>query len=121
MAKDKQPFEAARAVEQKMENARGAMDNYFRLLQNNYFSFLQNIWVSNDLTEKMKTYTEKNISASTEYMHKLSQAKNFPEVFQIQTEFMQTQMNKFAEQARSLGEAYNKAATDATKPFRMST
>jgi len=132
MAKDKQPFEAfsetaektiemqkktvdqmEKTVEQNMEKARGAMDNYF--------SFLQNIWGSNDLTEKMKTYTEKNISASTEYIHELSQAKSFPEVFQIQTEFMQTQMSRFAEQARSLGEAYNKAATDATKPFRMST
>ena len=132
MAKNNQPFEdlsetAERTVEmqkktveqmektvdQNMQKARGAMDNYF--------SFLQKIWGSNDLTEKMKTYTEKNISASTEYIHKLSQAKSFPEVFQIQTEFMQTQMNRFAEQGRSLGEAYNKAATDATKPFRMST
>jgi hypothetical protein len=132
MAKNNQPFEdlseiaektvemqkktveqMEKTVDQNMQKAHGAMDNYF--------SFLQNIWGSNDLTEKMKTYTEKNISASTEYIHKLSQAKSFPEVFQIQTEFMQTQMNRFAEQARSLGEAYNKAATDATKPFRMST
>ena len=132
MAKDKQAFEALsetaektvemqkrtveqveKTFEQNMEETRGAMDNYF--------SFLQNIWGSNDLTEKMKTYTEKNISASTEYIHKLSQAKSCPEVFQIQTEFMQTQMSRFAEQARSLGEAYNKATTDATKPFRMST
>ena len=117
MAKDKQPFEglsetAAQSAEQNMEKARGAMDNYF--------SFLQNIWGSSDLTEKMKAYTEKNISASTEYIHKLSQAKSFPEVFQIQTEFMQTQMNTFAEQARSLSEAYTRAAT-ATKPFGMST
>ena len=87
----------------------------------NYFSFLQNIWGSNDLTEKMKTYTQLNISAYADCVGKLSQAKSFPEVFQIQTEFMQTQMNTFAEQARSLGETYNKAATDATKPFRMST
>ena len=69
----------------------------------------------------MKTYTEKNISAYAEFVGKLGQAKNFQEVFRIQTEFMQTQMNRFAEQARSLGEAYNKAATDATKPFRTST
>ncbi len=125
MAKNNQPFEdlsetaektfemQKKTVEQNMEKARGAMDNFF--------SVLQNIWGSNDLTEKMKTYTEKNISASTEYIHKLSQAKSFPEVFQIQTEFMQTQMSRLAEQARPLGEAYNKAATDATKPFRMST
>ena len=118
MAKDRQPFEdlsktAAQAVEQNMQRASGAMDNYF--------SFLQNIWGSNDLTEKMKTYTARNISASTDCMHKLSQAKDFQEVFRIQTEFMQAQMNSFAEQARSLGEAYTKAATDATKPFSMST
>ena len=125
MAKNNQPFEdlsetaektvemQKRTVDQNMEKARGAMDNYF--------SFLQNIWGRNDLTEKMKTYTEQNISASTEYIHKLSQAKSFTEVSQIQTEFMQTQMNRFVEQARSLGETYSKASTDATKPLRMST
>ena len=118
MAKDKQPFEALsetaeKTVEQNMEKARGAMDNYF--------SFLQNIWGSNDLTEKMKTYTERNISAYTECVGKLSRAKDFQEVFRIQTEFMQTQLSSFAEQARSLGEAYSKVATDATKSFRMPT
>ena len=125
MAKDKQPFEAfsetaektvemqKKTVEQNMEKARGAMDNYF--------SFLQNIGGRNDLTEKMKTYTEKNISAYAEFVGKLGQAQNFQEVFRIQTEFMQTQLNSLTEQARSLGEAYNKAATDATKPFGMST
>src|SRR5215469_12031265 len=118
MAKDNRPFEdlsetAAQAVEQNMEKARGAMDNYF--------SFLQNVWGRNDLTEKMKTYTEKNISAYAEFVGKLGQAKDFQEVFRIQTEFMQTQLNSLTEQARSLGEAYNHAATNATKSFGMST
>jgi hypothetical protein len=117
MTKHEQPFEAlsettAQAVEESMEKTRGAMDNYF--------SVLQNIWGSNDLTEKVKTYTARNISASTYCMHKLSQAKDFQEAFRIQTEFMQTQLKSFAEQARSLGEAYTKAATDATKRFGMS-
>ena len=112
MAKDKQPFEdlsepAAQAGEHNMEKARGAMDHYFR--------------GGNNLTEKMKTYTEKNISAYAQFVGKLGQAKNFQEAFLIQTEFMQTQLNSLTEQARSLGEAYNKAATDATKPFGMST
>jgi hypothetical protein len=116
MAKDKQPLEALseateRTVEQNMEKARGAMDNYF--------SFLQNIWGSNDLTEKMKSYTERNISAYTECVGKLSQARDFQDAVRIQTEFMQTQLSSFAEQARSLGEAYTKAATDVTKSFRM--
>ena len=115
MAKHEQPFEAlsettAQAVEQNMEKVRGAMDSYF--------SFCQNIWGSNDLTEKMKTYTTRNMSASADCVHKLSRAKDFQEVFRIQTEFMQAQMSTFAEQAKSLGEAYTKAATDATKSFR---
>jgi hypothetical protein len=118
MAKSIQRFEdlsetATQAVEQNMEKARGAMDSYF--------SFLQNAWGHNDLIEKMKTYTQKNIAAYAEFVGKLSQAKDFQEVFRIQTEFMQTQLNSFTEQARSLGEAYNKALTDVTKPFRMST
>ena len=78
MAKYNQRFEdlsgtVTQTVEQNIEKARGAMDDYF--------SFFQNIWGHNDLTGK----------------------------------------NSLTEQARSLGEAYNKAATDATKPFRMFT
>src|SRR6516164_2513916 len=114
MAKASQPFEdLSETAAQAVEQGRGAMDNYF--------SFFQNIWGRNDLTEKMKTYTEKNISAYAQFVGKLGQAENFQEVFRIQTEFMQTQSNSLTEQARSLGEAYNKATTDATKPFRMST
>jgi hypothetical protein len=118
MAKHEQPFEAlsettAQAVEQNMEKVRGAMDSYF--------SFFQNIWGSNDLTQKMKTYTARNMSASADCVHKLGQAKDFQEVIRIQTEFMQAQMSAFAEQAKSLGEAYTKVATDATKPTGMST
>jgi hypothetical protein len=112
MAKDEQPFEVlSETAERVVENARGAMDNYFRFLQN---------MCSPDLNEKMKTYTAQNMAASAECVGKLSQARDFQEVYRIQTEFMQTQFNSFAEQARSLGEAYNKAATDATKSFRMS-
>ena len=75
MARDKQPFEAAseaaeKAFEQNAERAQGAMDNYLRFLQN---------MCSPDLAEKMKTYTEQNMSASTDCMHKLSRAKDFPE------------------------------------------
>jgi hypothetical protein len=123
MPKNNLPFEdlsqtTARGVEQNMEKVRGAMDSYFSFIQNIWGNNIQNIWGSNDLMEKMKTYTEKNISAYTECVGKLSQAKDFQDVFRIQTEYMQTQLNSLTEQARSLGEAYNKAATDATKPFR---
>jgi hypothetical protein len=45
MAKDEQPFEVlSETAERVVENARGAMDNYFRFLQN---------MCSPDLNEKM--------------------------------------------------------------------
>jgi hypothetical protein len=120
MAQDKHPFGALSAIEQNMEKARGAMDNYFSFLQNT-MSFYP--WGSPDLIEEMKTYTDQNISASVECVNKLSRVKDFQEVFRIQTEFMQTQLNSLTEQARSLGDAYTKAATRATKmmPFGTST
>ena len=49
-----------------------------------------------------------------------NQSSSQTRCLQAHTEFMQKQMSTFTEQAKSLGEAYTKAATDATKPFRMS-
>jgi hypothetical protein len=119
MAKDKQPFEALsetaeKAVEQNMEKARGAMDSYF--------DYFQNAWGHTELIEKMRTYTDRNISATVECVHKLSQAKDFQDAARIQTEFVQAQMSTFGEQAKNLGEAYTKAMAGAMKtPFSMST
>ena len=71
--------------------------------------------------EKLKSYAEKNIAATNDYINKLSQAKDLQDVVRIQTEFMQMQFNAFGEQTKSLGEAFTKAATDAVKtPFQKS-
>ena len=59
--------------------------------------------------------------ATVECVRKQSEAKNLQDAARIQTEFMQKQMNSFGEQARSLGEAYIKAATIKATPFHMST
>jgi hypothetical protein len=53
-------------------------------------------------------------------VQKLSQAKNFQDVVKIQTEFMETQMNSFNEQAKILGEIYTKAAAETMKAPSLS-
>jgi hypothetical protein len=68
-----------------------------------------------ELAEKMQSYTEQNISATRDFIHKLSQAKDFQDIIRIQTEFMQTQFSVCAEQTRGLTEAFTKAATSAVK------
>jgi hypothetical protein len=130
MAKDAKPSEelgakTKQAVEQSMEQTRGAIDHYFNFLQETVSSLPSG---GTDLGEKLKSYAENNIAATHEFVRKLSHAKDFQEAIRIQIEFMQMQMRAFGEQMRAFGEhakslsdAYSKAATGAVKtPFKTS-
>lgn len=66
-----------------------------------------------ELGEKLKEYTDKNITSAQEFLKSLSEAKDFQDVVRIHTEFMHSQMNAFGEQAKGFAEAYIKPATDA--------
>jgi hypothetical protein len=120
MSKDSNTLENLNAATEQFakrstEEARGAMENYFGLLQQ---TVAYSPWMNTDFGEKLKGYAEQNVAATHQYVQKLSQAKNFQDIVQIQTEFMQAQLNSFADQARNFGEAYMKAATGAIKsPF----
>jgi hypothetical protein len=125
MAKDTKPLEALNAnaeravkqaeqvVEKSIDQTRGALDNYFSFMQK-AFSFSP--VGGTELAEKMSGYTAQNISAARDFVHKLSQAKDFQDIIRIQTEFMQTQFSVFTEQSKSLTEAFTKAATTTVKP-----
>jgi hypothetical protein len=103
------------AINQTKEEARGAIDSYFDLLQRAISSCPTG---GTQLGEKMKDYSERNIAAGRDYMRKLTQAKDFTEVARIQTDFMQSQFSAFGEQAKGLGEACSKTAADiVNKPF----
>jgi len=123
MAKDAKPLEelktsAKQAVEQTMEQTRGAVDNYFNFIQKTMSSYPLG---GTELGEKLRSYAETNIAAANEYVRKLSEAKDLQEVIRMQTEFMQAQFNTFGEQTRSLGEAFAKTVTEAVKtPFQKS-
>ena len=122
MAKDAKPLEdlkanAGRALEQTMEQTRGAVDNYFNFLQKTISSYPSG---GTDFGEKLKSYAVKNIAATHEFVLKLSQAKDFQDVVRIQTEFMQTQMNAFGEHTKTLGEEVTKATGAVKTPFKTS-
>ena len=85
-----------------MEQARWAVDNYFNFVQEIISSYPSG---GTELGEKLKRCAEKNITVMHEFLRKLSQAKNFNDIIRIQTEFMQTQLISFGEQAKSIGEA----------------
>jgi len=101
-----------------MEDTRGVLGHYFNFLQQTLSSYPSG---GTELGEKLKSYAEKNIATAHEYLDKLSHAKDLQDVVRIQTEFMQTQLNAFGEQTKSLAEIFTKAATEAAKtPFQKS-
>jgi hypothetical protein len=102
-------------VDKTVAQTRGAADDYFSLVQK-AFSFYP--VGGTELAEKMKSYTEQNISAAGDFVHKLSQAEDFQDIVRIQTEYMQTQFSIWAEQTRGLAEAFTMAATSAVKPLK---
>ena len=99
-------------VDKTVAQTRGAADDYFSLVQK-AFSFYP--VGGTELAEKMKSYTEQNISAAGDFVHKLSQAEDFQDIVRIQTEYMQTQFSIWAEQTRGLAEAFTKAVASAVK------
>ena len=118
MAKDSSPLqnlnvEAKRAIEQTVKQTEGAMDNYFNLLQQ---TMSATPWGKTDFVEKLKSFSEQNIAAAQHHVQKLSQARDFQDIMRIQTEYMQSQLSLFADQAKQLGEAYMKTAAGAFKP-----
>jgi hypothetical protein len=115
MAKDQDPFQLLTATEQMTKQTQGAMENYFGWLQKAMPTFP---WSNTNLNAILLSNATQNVTAVFAFVQKLSQAKNFEQVVKIQTEFMETQMKSFNDQARVLSEIYAKAAEDAMKtPF----
>jgi hypothetical protein len=118
MANDPRPMEglnagANQAVEQIKQQVLVAVDAYFNLLRKTISSYPSG---GTDAGEKLKCYTEKNVAAIHESVHKLSHAEDFTEVVRLQTEFTHAQMNSFVEQIKGFGAAYTKALAAAVKP-----
>jgi hypothetical protein len=113
MAKDQKPAEELSGIaKQTIEQARGAVDIYFETLKKAVSSYPTG---GTDFGEKLKSYAERNISTTHEFVKQLSHARDFQEMVRIQTEFMQSLVNAFGEQTKSLAEAYTKTAGDAVK------
>ena len=124
MARERKPMEdlnaqAKQAVEETKEQALGGADTYFDFLNKTISSFL--LQGGTEFGEKLKSFAEKNVAATHQFIQQLSQAKDFQDVLRIQTEFMRTQMQAFAEQATSLAESFTKtAASEIKMPFKTS-
>ncbi|HXZ22848.1 MAG TPA: phasin family protein [Pseudolabrys sp.] len=113
---EKTGFEGiAEMMRQNFEQTRKAMESYLDLMQKNIKA---SPGLDSELTRKMKTYSEKNIAVTSEFVQKLTKATDFQDFWRIQTEFMQAQWKAFNEQTRDLSETMSKSATGVLKELK---
>jgi hypothetical protein len=106
------------SVEETKEQALGAADTYFDFLNKTVSSFPSG---GTEFGEKLKSFAERNIATTHEFIKQLSRAKDFQEALRLQTEFMHAQMQAFGEQTKDLLEAFTRSATSTVKmPFKTS-
>ena len=119
MAKGQEP------ADQMEEFSKDAMTQAYQLIDT-YFDFLKKSVSSfptggTEIGKKLKDQSVQNVAAVHDLVKRLSQAKDFEEAFRIQTEFIQSQLQAFGEQMRSLGEVYSREAASEVKiPFKSS-
>ena len=106
------PFPLSEIMTQGYEQTRKAMESYLDFVEKNVKAAP---WLDTDLTKKMKTFTEQNIAAASEFAQKAGKAKDFQDFWRIQTEFMQAQWKAFTDQTKELSEAATKSATNMMK------
>jgi hypothetical protein len=109
MAEDKPPSDKTRTImAQNIEQARGAMASYFRILENQMSKLPLG---ETDQAKTFRSYVERNVAASFKFSDKLLHAKDLEDVVRLQAEFFQTQLQALTEESKDLGEEASKAAS----------
>ena len=117
MTTDTRPFEEMNTIAKQIkEQALVATDDYFKFLKKTISSHPARGY--SEVGEVLQTNAEKNIDLVQEFVHKLSEAKDFQGALRAQTEFMQSQFVSLGEQTKNLGEAYSKSASRVFSTFK---
>ena len=117
MTTDTRPFEEMNTIAKQIkEQALVATDDYFKFLKKTISSHPAR---GSEVGDALKSNAEKNIDLVQEFVHKLSEAKDFQGALRAQTEFMQSQFVALGEQTKTLSDAYSKSAASVFNyPFK---
>ena len=113
------PPEMRAIAERSVEQARQAFEGFISAAQRAMSAFEGQAESARqgakDVTEKAMTFAERNITGSFDFAQRLVQAKDVEEVMKLQANYIKTQMQVLADQAKELGESTSKVAMDAAK------
>jgi phasin len=121
----KQPFDFAVPpemrvmAEKSVEQARKAFDGFVSAAEKAASDFEQNAKVARagakDVAQKAMSFAEQNVASSFDLAQKLVAAKDINEVVKLHADYVRSQINVLAEQARDLGQSAAKATSESTK------
>jgi len=119
MAKDPMPNfeippEMRRFAETSVAQAKQAFDGFMTAAQQ-AVERMQSQTVAaqfgaTDASRKAMAFAGQNMAASFAFAQKLAQARDVEEVMRLQADFLRTQMQTFADQARELGTSFTPTA-----------
>ena len=117
MTTDRTPFEEMNTLAKQIkEQALVVTDDYFKFLKK---AIASNPSKGSDVGAVLKSNAEKNIDLVQEFVHKLCDAKDFPDAFRAQSEFMQSQFASIGKQTKDLSEVCGKSAASVfIYPFK---
>ena len=113
------PPEMRKFAEQSVQQAKKAFDELMTATQRAVSTFEGHASSAQtaaiELQRKVVGYSERNVSASLEFAQNLLRAKSPEDVMKLHADYVKTQMQTLAEQARDLGQHAAKAATPPGK------
>ena len=106
------PTDMRKITEQSMEQVKTAINGYLQFLKR---AVPVNVMGGSEMSDKILHYTERNVASAFEFAQRLAQVRDVPALAQLQTDFIQAQMQAMTEQTKDLSETMTKATMDSAK------
>jgi phasin len=111
------PAEMRRMAETSVAQAKQAFDGFMSAAQQAVSRVESQTAVAQagatDMSRKAMAFASQNMAASFTFAQSLAQARDVEEVMRLQADFLRSQMQTFAEQARELGASFTQSAAEA--------
>ena len=106
------PTDMRKITEQSVEQVRTAINGYLQFFKR---AVPVNVMGSSEMSDKILNYTERNVASAFEFAQRLAQVRDVPALAQLQTDFIQAQMQAMTEQTKDLSETMTKAMMHSAK------
>src|SRR5215467_1804515 len=104
------PPEMRRLAETSVAQAKQAFDGFINAAQQSVSRVETQTAAAQagatDMSRKAMAFASQNMAASFAFAQRLAQARDVEEVMRLQSDFLRSQMQTFAEQARELGASF---------------